>query len=279
MSRNNHSSLQGWRGLLLVFCLGSSAFSVQAADKPQWYKAAYHPSDKTSLKTLANRHYVLFDHFLKSALSGDGEKDFMKVAAKVKLNIQWRDDNGTNIYNDAFRRSYPFVTKMDLKGMPDSIMLIAYLESQWHGKKGKKSKDYGYWQFVPEVMHEIQQLDYVPATIKNADIDKVRVDETLSTEAAQVHLHRYHFYFANVAKYPESEAWLLTFTAFNWGVGNVKRLLADLETQGIEPTYSNFYHALYQLYQKNKGDRSIRAAVEYVPNLWNLAQLLKKANG
>lgn len=268
-------------------CTISSAISLvlfastgvsYAADVPAWHQVAYTVAAKPSLSKLADKQYALFEFFLKNSLEGKGKADFLKVSARVHNKIQWRDDDGTNIYNEGFRRSYDFVSNMDLRGMPDTVMLIPYLESQWHGKKGRKSNDYGYWQFVPEVIKEIQTLDYVPAEIRNGDIDAVREDAKLSTEAAQVHLHRYHFYFANVAKYAESDAWLLTLVAFNWGAGNVKRMMADLQAEGVEPNFSNFYHRLYTTYQKNKGDRSMRAAVEYVPSLWNIAQLIKKAN-
>lgn len=262
---------------IALFCLVMMG-NGYASEKPAWHQVAYKVATKPSLAQLADKHHALFDFFLKNALEGKGKEDFLKVTARTRNKIQWRDDNGTNIYNDAFRRSYDFVSKMDLKGMPDTVMLIPYLESQWHGKKGRKDGDYGYWQFVPDVIKEIQTLDYVPAAVRTGDIDAVRADPQLSTEAAKVHLHRYHFYFANVAKYSESDAWLLTFVAFNWGAGNVKRMMADLEAEGIEPNFSNFYHRLYSTYQKNKGDRSMRAAVEYVPSLWNIAQLVKKAN-
>ena len=96
--------------------------------------------------------------------------------------------------------------------------------------------------------------------------------------AALVHLRRYYFYFSKVAGYPESDAWLFTFTSFNWGAGNVKRMLVEMQRKGIKADFSNFYDYLYNTYQKNKGDRSMKAAVEYVPSLWNIAQLLKSAN-
>jgi hypothetical protein len=162
--------------------------------------------------------------------------------------------------------------------MPDSILLIPYLESQWHGKRGIKSKDYGYWQLTPEVLKEIQTLDYVPAALKSMNINKLRSDAALSTQAAQAHLHRYHFYFANVAGFSESDAWLLTFTAFNWGAGNVKRMIADMQSEGVEANFANFYHRLYAAQQATPDDISLRAAVEYVPNLWNIAQLLKDSH-
>ena len=258
---------------VLLLCL--SLVSVAHAEQPAWHKVAYQPTNGKSLSALAHKQHALFAFFLDNALRGKGRKDFLTVSKQVKNNITWRNGQGNNIYSDAFRRSWPFVRSLDLKGMPDSILLLAYLESQWHGHKGRTAGDYGYWQLVPEVIQEIQQLDYVPAKIRATDIDSVRADARLSTEVAQVHLHRYHFYFANVAGFSESDAWLLTFTAFNWGAGNVKRLIAELQAEGIEANYANFYQRLYATHRKNPGDRSLRAAVEYVPNLWNIAQLLK----
>jgi hypothetical protein len=262
--------------LTILACLSLSPLTHAA--EPAWRKVAYQLPAEPSLTHLAARHHDLFTFFLDNALHGKGKKDFLRVAKRVKSNIAWRDGSGNNAYNDAFRRSQAFVKTLDLQGMPDSIMLIPYLESQWHAKRGETSGDYGYWQLTPDVLREIQTLDYVPARLKTTGINKLRSDASLSTQAAQVHLHRYHFYFANVAHYAESDAWLLTFTAFNWGAGNVKRMMADLESEGIEANFANFYHRLYTTHQANPTDISLRAAVEYVPNLWNIAQVIKESN-
>jgi hypothetical protein len=266
------------RILTLLFTCTVLAGVAQAANEPEWHKVAYKTQAKPSLKNLANKQYELFRFFLDNSLQGAGKKDFLHVAKQVKNNITWRDEHGKNAYNEAFRRSYSFVQSTDLKGMPDTILLIPYIESQWHGKKGEKSGDYGYWQLIPEVIKEIQTLDYVPASVRETDINTLRENATLSTEAAQVHLHRYHFYFANVAKFSESDAWLLTFTSFNWGAGNVKRMIADLQADGIKANFSNFYHRLYATHKIRPGDKSLEAAVEYVPSLWNIAQLINSAN-
>jgi hypothetical protein len=231
-----------------------------------------------SIKNLAKRHVTLFDSFVANSLSGKGKKAFNKISNKVKVNIRWLDDKGTNDYNEAFRRSYPFVANYDLKNMPESIFLLSYMESQWQGKRGRKEADYGYWQMVPEVLNEIKTLPYLPKTVREGDINAIRENKTLSTQAAQAHLHRYHFYFNKVAKYSNSDSWLLTFTAFNWGAGNVKRLMEQVANDGLEPNYSNFYYYLYQLYLKTPNDRSMRAAVEYVPKLWHMAHLIAEAN-
>lgn len=262
----------------VCLCLMAGFTSVAGAETPAWHKVAYQVPAESSSAQLAHKHYDLFAFFLSNALHGAGKTTFLQVSEQVRNKIQWRDANGKNDYLDAFIRSYPFVKSVDLQGMPDSILLIAYLESQWHGKKGKKSADYGYWQLTPEVLKEIQTLDYVSDAIKTTGINKLRADATLSTQAAQAHLHRYHFYFADVAGFAESDAWLLTFTAYNWGAGNAKRLLADMERRGIALNFANFYHELYAQHLKQPSDRSLKAAVEYVPSLWNIAQLLKDAH-
>ncbi|UJS24591.1 transglycosylase SLT domain-containing protein [Thiothrix winogradskyi] len=262
---------------LLLFATVSLSATSQA-EPPAWHKVAYQVPAKASSAQLAHKHYDLFAFFLSNALHGEGKTTFLQVTEQVRNKIQWRDKQGDNAYLDAFVRSYPFVKNVDLQGMPDSILLIAYLESQWHGKKGKKSADYGYWQMTPEVLKEIQTLDYVSDAIKTTGINKLRSNASLSTQAAQAHLHRYHFYFADVAGFAESDAWLLTFTAYNWGSGNVKRLIADMESRGIAPNFANFYHELYAQHLKQPSDRSLKAAVEYVPSLWNIAQLLKDAH-
>ncbi|OQX14845.1 MAG: hypothetical protein BWK73_08570 [Thiothrix lacustris] len=264
--------------MCLCLCLTAGFTTVTRAEPPAWHTVAYQMPAEASIAQLAHQHYDLFAFFLGNALYGEGKTTFLQVSAQVRNKIQWRDDNGKNAYLDAFIRSYPFVKNVDLQGMPDSILLIPYLESQWHPKRGDKAGDYGYWQLTPEVLKEIQTLDYVPVAIKTTGINKLRSDATLSTQAAQTHLHRYHFYFAEVAGFAESDAWLLTFTAYNWGAGNAKRLLADMERRGVALNFANFYHELYAQHLKQPGDRSLKAAVEYVPSLWNIAQLLNDAH-
>lgn len=276
------------RFLILVLSIFLSTLLIAQpsyAKKTTKTKATSHKVKSTKTKktlspakSLAQRHVTLFDNFVEDSLHGKGKKAFNKISNKVKINIRWLDDKGTNEYNEAFRRSIPFVSTYDLKGMPESIFLLSYMESQWHGKKGRKEADYGYWQMVPEVLNEIKTLPYLPKTIRKGHIDTIREDATLSTQAAQAHLHRYHFYFRNVANYSESDAWLLTFTSFNWGAGNVKRLMEEVKQDGLEPNYSNFYYYLYKLYLKTPNDRSMRAAVEYVPKLWHMAHLIREAN-
>lgn len=264
--------------LCLCIVLGMlPAIPVQATE-PAWQTIAYKTSATPSSQDNASKQYALFHFFLQNSLSGKGKQDFETVSRQVKNNIQWRDKQGRNAYNEAFLRSLPFIKKIDLQGMPDSILLIPYMESQWNSKKGRKSADYGYWQLVPEVIREIQTLNHVSPDIRKANIDTLRTSVFLSTRTAQVHLRRYYFYFAKVAGFSESDAWLFTFTAFNWGSGNIKRTLAEMEQKGITSNYSNFYHYLYQMHQARRWDKSLKAAVEYVPSLWNIAQLIKASN-
>jgi len=266
--------------LILILLIGLVCFSIPvlaAGQAPVWQSAISKPA-QPSLKHTADYQHALFQYFLDNSLRGKGKKTFDKVSKHVKNNITWQNSKGGNAYNAAYQRAFPFVKNHDLQGMPDIVLLIPYLESQWHGKRGDPAGDYGYWQMVPEVVAEIRTLDHAPAAIKKASPNKIRANATLSTQAAQLHLRRYYFYFAKVAGYPETDAWLLAISSYNWGAGNVKRLLASLESKGIKANYSNFYHALYKLQQATPNDISLRAAVEYVPNLWNIAQLLKVAN-
>lgn len=263
---------------LLIVLFASPTFAVEQATLTLPQTIAYKKPAKSSLKMLAQHQYNQFKSFLDQSLYGKGKATFQKMSAQVKTNIHWRNGKGKNDYNEAFRRSHEFFKSVDLHGMPPTILLLAYMESQWQGKRGKKAADYGYWQLTPEVLREIQTLDYVPKNLRKANLNTLREDPNLSTMAALVHLRRYYFYFSKVAGYSESDAWLLTFTSFNWGAGNVKRMLAEMQRKGIKADFSNFYDYLYNTYQKNKGDRSMKAAVQYVPSLWNIAQLLKSAN-
>lgn len=256
--------------LIIIFSLG---FSTLSAAESAWQQALPTPT-KPSLSRLAGYQQDLFQYFLSRSLQGKGKQAFQKVSQRVANNITWRNRKGNNAYLAAYERSYPFIKKVDLQQMPAIILLIPYLESQWQGTRGDPSGDYGYWQMVPEVVDELRTLDHAPSGIKKSSANTIRSKASLSTQAAQLHLRRYYFYFAKVAHHSETDAWLLTMTAYNWGAGNVKRLLADLEAKGVKANYSNFYQALYKKQRANPADISLRAAVEYVPSLWHIAQML-----
>lgn len=263
--------------IILTLCLSLSSATLWAKP-PAWHKIAPPSQKVTSVSTLARQQHDLFLYFLRESLTGQGKTDFYNVSNRVANNIQWKNNKNLNIYNEAFKRSFEFMKSMKLDNMPPTIMLIPYLESQWDGKKGTPDSDYGYWQFVPEVIEEIRQLNYMPSALRSSSINQIRESAHLSTKAAKAHLHRYYFYFAKVAKYPEHEAWLFTLVAYNWGAGNIKRLMVEIEKEGLKPNFSNFYHRLYTMQRKNPKDISLRAAVEYVPNLWNIAKLLEQEN-
>ncbi|HPY39515.1 MAG TPA: transglycosylase SLT domain-containing protein [Thiolinea sp.] len=258
--------------VVIAFGLSCTATYSQAATVA-WQQAVPAPA-KPSLSKVAAYQHDLFQYFLTHSLSGKGKQAFEKVSKRVENNVTWKNSKGGNAYLSAFENSYPFVKKVDLQQMPAIILLIPYIESQWHGTRGNPSSDYGYWQMVPEVVNEIRTLDHAPAAIKKANANTIRSKANLSTQAAQMHLHRYYFYFAKVANYSESDSWLLTITAYNWGAGNVKRLMEELKAKGIKQNYSNFYNALYKKQQANPSDISLRAAVEYVPSLWHIAQMI-----
>ena len=265
------NSMLRWVGVLwlsLVVTKGAQA------DEVQWQTLVSSEALADTPAGLAQQHYDLMQFFIQQSLYGDGKKAFDQVSKRVKPKIQWRTRRGYNHYEDAFLRSVKFTRQLDFEGMPLSIMLIAYLESQWRGKVGYPSGDYGYWQMVPEVLKEIQALDYVHEKVRNTPINALRESSFLSTKAAQVHLRRYYFYFAKIAGQSESDAWLFSFTAFNWGAGNVKRLQAKMKEAGLATDFSSFYHYLYQQ-QQQSGDLSRRAALEYIPSLWAIAQLLE----
>jgi pantothenate kinase-related protein Tda10 len=61
----------------------------------------------------------------------------------------------------------------------------------------------------------------------------------------------------------------------NWGAGNVKRMLARMGRKGITENFSNFYHYLYETQQLYQGDKSLKAALEYLPSLWNIAKVIR----
>jgi hypothetical protein len=220
-----------------------------------------------------------FGRFVNSALYAEGLADFEAITAEVENNIFWKKNKSSeNKYQAAFKRSYPYLKDILRDDIPDFVFLIPYLESGWHATKGNPDTDYGYWQMVSEVVAEIKTLDHASAALRNADPNKIRSNLKLSTEAALIHLKRYHFYFRHIANFSEADAWMFSLTAFNWGAGNVKTLLAEMKSKGRNTNdinFDSFYHYLLESSQKHPNDKSMRVALEYLPNLWNLAMLVQ----
>ncbi|MCK5895336.1 MAG: transglycosylase SLT domain-containing protein [Cocleimonas sp.] len=225
----------------------------------------------------ADRMHYVFVYFLKKSLHSEGAKDFDRVINRVRNRIFWKlDKNKKNLFVDAFHRSYPFVKKYKLPAkVPSIVLLLPYLESLWRAKAGEPSKDYGYWQLLRAIVKEIKTLPSTPAYLKKMSIDTIRSDHKLSTSVALIHLQRYYFYFKNIAGFSKTDSWLFSLLSYNWGVGNVKRLLVEMKKKKIKRDFSNFYHYLYQKDKASKKIRSLRSAVEYLPHLWNIGQVIR----
>ena len=261
--------------LLLFLLLLNTSFAL--AEPTLWSLVIHKDLQEKSSKNFAERNHLLFSHFIENSLQQEGEQDFLRVVKQVKNTIFWTGNHSKNIYIDAFQRSYPAIRQLKRQdNIPEIVFLIPYIESLWRSKSGKPSADYGYWQLVPAIVAEIQALDTTPNEIKTARMNKIRSSVRLSTQVALIHLRRYYFYFAKVAHHTESDAWLFSILAYNWGSGNVKRMLAEMQTQNIEADFSNFYHYLHEKYQKNSEDKSMKAALEYLPRLWNIAQVIRQ---
>ena len=257
--------------VLLLFI----ATKPSQANEPDWLSVIPEALKKTTRANFSERNHRLFRYFLSQSLRSQGKKDFRKVSKRVKNNIFWKGKK-KNIYRDAYHRSYPSLKRMELReDIPQMVLLIPYLESLWHSQSGDPKADYGYWQLVLSIVEEIQQLDTSPEHIKKASPDKIRSSASLSTQVALLHLRRYYFYFAKVDYHTETDAWLFAMVAYNWGAGNVRRMLAKMERKGIIANFSNFYHYLYKKQQLHQDDKSLKAALEYLPSLWNIAKVIR----
>ena len=229
---------------------------------------------KQTLKGFALLQYESLQTIIEASLNGAGLEEFNKITLRVANNIQWSNGKSTNRYIKAHRRCYPYLKRQSRDDMPAFLFLIAYLESGWRAKVGNPLHDYGYWQMTPEVVREIRKLPEASKKLSRSSLKRIRNHKDLSTEAAFIHIHRYYFYFRHVANFEEADAWMFTLVAFNWGAGNVKRMLIDMETEEKDLTFSAFYQYLVARSNNNEDDKSMRIAVEYIPNLWNIALLL-----
>lgn len=228
------------------------------------------------LRDFSQLHHHSLSSIVEESLHGKGLKAFNKVSERVENNIHWKTGKGLNKYVKAHQRCYPYLRKNRRDDMPSFVFLIAYLESGWLANVGNPKHDYGYWQLIPEVIQEIRGLPEASPLLTISSVREIQTNEELSTEAAFIHIHRYQFYFQHVAGFSEADSWMFTLVAFNWGAGNVKRMLQAMENDGHELSFSNFYAYLSAKSKNNKADKSLRVATEYIPNLWNIALLLNR---
>lgn len=267
---------------ILLFSLLMLLFANTAtAEKSDWAFVIPDKIQKNTRAHYAERAHVVFKYFIKKSLRSKGKKDFEKVIKRVRHRIFWKvDKKKKNVFIDAFHRSYPTVKRYKLPAkVPPMILLIPYLESLWRAKAGKPSRDYGYWQLLRSIVAEIKKLPTTPRYLKKMSINKIRSQHKASTAVALLHLRRYYFYFRHVAKFRKTDAWMFSMLSYNWGAGNVKRLLAKMKKKKIKLNFSNFYHFLYQKHQANKEDRSLRTAVDYLPHLWNISKIIRVKKG
>lgn len=234
------------------------------------------------LQTPTQAHYVermqvLFTHFVKKSLHSQGKDDFDVVVKRVRNRIFWKvDQQKKNVFLDAFHRSYPKINQYTLPAeIPQIVLLIPYLESLWRAKAGKPARDYGYWQLLNAIVKEIKALPTTPVYLRKMSVNKIRTHHKHSTTVALLHLRRYYFYFHKILGVSKTDAWMFSILSYNWGSGNVRRLLKKMKKKKIKRNFSNFYHVLYQQHQQNKNDRSLRTAVEYLPHLWNISLVIE----
>ncbi len=265
---------------LLYFILVLLFINTALAKESDWAFVTPYKTQKSERDQYVDKIQVLFRYFLNQSLRSDGKKDFEKVIKRVRHRIFWKlDKNKKNVFLDAFQRSYSKVKHYKLPAnVPQIVLLIPYIESLWQAKAGKSAKDYGYWQLLRGVVKEIKQLPTTPKYLKKMSIDKIRTHHKYSTRVALLHLQRYYFYFHHVRRFTKTDAWLFSILSYNWGAGNVKRLLVKMKKQKIKLNFSNFYHYLYKKQARNKDNKSLRSALEYLPHLWNIALVIRKGS-
>ena len=267
---------------ITLFLLLSALFFVSpiSAKSSDWDFIIPDKIKKNSRVNYAERSHIVFQYFLKHSLRSKGRKDFEAVIKRVKNRIFWKQNKQKqNLFIDAFQRSYPKVKHYKMPSdVPHMVLLMPYLESLWRAKAGDPSRDYGYWQLLNAIVKEIKELPSTPSYLKKLSINKIRSHHKLSTTVALIHLKRYYFYFRSVLGFSKTDAWLFSIVSYNWGSGNVRRMLRKMKQKKIKRSFSSFYHYLYQKQERDKENRSLRSAVEYLPHLWNIAQVIRAKN-
>ena len=107
------------------------------------------------------------------------------------------------------------VEELELRGMPTELALLPFVESAFNPQAVSSANAAGMWQFMPATGRTFE--------LKQSVFRDDRRDVLASTRAALDYLQRLYNQFGD---------WHLALAAYNWGEGNVGRLVARNQRNG-----------------------------------------------
>ena len=142
---------------------------------------------------------------------------------EVKVAEEWystRPDYMARMVERSRRYLYYIVTEVEKRGMPLEIALLPMIESAYNPMAYSTGRASGIWQFVPSTGKSYG--------MKQTWWTDERRDVVAATEGALDYLQRL---------YAEFNDWPLSFAAYNWGEGSVRRAIAANQKRGLPTDY------------------------------------------
>lgn len=143
----------------------------------------------------------------------------------VKAQLNWystRPDYVLRTSNRATRYLYYVVQELEKRSMPTELALLPFIESAFNPQAFSSASAAGMWQFIPSTGR-----DY---NLKQTLFKDERRAVLASTDAALTYLQRLYTMFGD---------WQLALAAYNWGEGNVSRLVKRQQAAGKPTDYNS----------------------------------------
>lgn len=177
--------------------------------------------------------------------------------ALVKSQVNWYSTRPDYIQRTTVRASrylYYVVQELEKRNMPSELALLPFIESAFNPQAFSSAQAAGMWQFIPSTGR-----DY---NLKQNMFNDDRRAVLASTDAALTYLQRLHGMFGD---------WQLALAAYNWGEGNVSKLIKRNQIAG-RPTDYNSMSAMMPAETRNYVPKlqAVKNIIAY-PENYNIA--------
>ncbi len=175
----------------------------------------------------------------------------------VKTQVNWYSTRPDYIQRTTARASrylYYVVQELEKRNMPSELALLPFIESAFNPQAFSSAQAAGMWQFIPSTGR-----DY---NLKQNMFNDERRAVLASTDAALSYLQRLYGMFGD---------WQLALAAYNWGEGNVSKLVKRNQNAG-RPTDYNSMSSMMPLETRNYVPKlqAVKNIIAH-PEIYNIA--------